>query len=171
MDNSLQSVSLQLDDTIRELISSSEEELRAVLKRIDELNIALQGKEMQTERSENEDFQVAKDERDMKNAISNLLAVKIESLQNEIGNYTPNGFITLGTTVDLKVMSVNERVPDLPKTKFIFKLVQHATADAKKQLVAIDSKVGLAIVGHQAGDIVTATTPMGLITYKIERIY
>ena len=171
MDNSLQSVSQQLDDTIRELISSSEEELRAVLKRIDELNIALQGKEMQTDRSENQDFQVAKDERDMKNAISNLLAVKIESLQNEIGNYTPNGFITLGTTVDLKVMSVNERVPDLPKTKFIFKLVQHATADAKKQLVAIDSKVGLAIVGHQAGDIVTATTPMGLITYKIERIY
>lgn len=171
MDNSLQSVSIQLDDTIRELILTSEKELESVMRRIEELNIALQGKEMQTDRSENQDFQVAKDERDMKNAISNLLAIKVESLQNEIGNYTPNGFIALGTTVELSVITINERKPDIPKTKFIFKLVQHATADAKKQLVAIDSKVGLALIGHQAGDVVTASTPMGVITYKIERIY
>lgn len=171
MDNTLKSTSLQLNEVIRDLIEESERELQSVINRINELNIALQGKDMQTDRSENQDFQVAKDERDMKNAISNLLVTKIKSLQSELDEYTPNGFVTLGTTVELKVISVNGRAPEFSNTSLIFKLVQHATSDATKKLVAIDSTVGAAIIGRAAGETIDVDAPAGLITYKIERIY
>jgi transcription elongation GreA/GreB family factor len=92
-------------------------------------------------------------------------------MSHEIGNYTPTGFIRLGTTVELIVNSIDGIQKTLPKNKFVFKLVQHDTSDALKRLVAIDSHVGAAILGRPAGDIVVVEAPGGKINYKIERIY
>lgn len=171
MDMSLKDESDRLNNTIEELIRSTEEEYNRIAARIKELTILLQEKEMQTDRSENASFQIAKDERDMKTSIGNLLLQKLQAMQSELGNYVPTGFIGLGTTVELTLLAVDGKPPFNVKTHFIFKLVQHHTSNAKKALIALDSKVGSAIIGRRAGDCVNCKAPKGLLTYKIERIY
>lgn len=171
MNASLKPESDKLDDVIRELIQNTEREYQEITARIKELSVLLTEKEMQTDRTENASFQIAKDERDMKTSIGNLLLQKLEAMRTELGTYVPTGFITLGTTVELNLMAVDDKPPKNVKTHFIIKLVQHHTSNAKKALVAIDSKIGSAIVGRRAGETVTCKAPKGLLTYKIERIY
>lgn len=171
MDNSLQSVSQQLDETIKSQIKDSYAKLDKLNREIEELNIKLQGKEMQTDRSENADFQIASDARAMKTAMANLYVKRIESMSSEVGQYTPTGFITLGTTVELKIKSVDGKPPHFDKTTLVFKLVQHDTSNALVNLVAIDTKVGQALLGRTAGQMIQVNTLSGLIDYSIERIY
>lgn len=171
MDNSLLAVSEQLNAVIVQSIAEEKEALTQLEEEIRNLNVTLQGKEMQTDRSENADFQIAKDSRDIKVALSNLHMQRIESMSSEVGNYAPTGFITLGSTVELNLMSVNGQTPHIAERLFVFKLVQHHTSNALKKLVAIDSKVGAALLGRAAGEIVDVEAPMGRLTYKIERIY
>lgn len=170
MAESLKKESEELDAVIQQVIAEARTEYDIVIKRIEELQAKLQAIE-KTDLSENADYQNAKDERDAKVAISNLLLKRIESMSTELGTYTPTGFIMLGTTVELSVITVNGKPPQLPKTNFIFKIVQHNTSNALRNLFAIDSKVGSAILGRAAGDVVDVSAPMGEITYKIERIY
>lgn len=171
MDNSLKTISSQLNDRIVQLIAEEKETLIQLENDIKELNIALQGKEMQVDRSENADFQIAKDKRDVKVALSNLHIQRIESMSSEIGEYASTGFITLGSTVELTLIAVDGQTPSLEENTFIFKLVQHHTSNALQQLVAIDSKVGASLLGRTSGEIVDVEAPMGRLTYRIERIY
>lgn len=170
MDTSLQTVSQQLDGVIQRLIVETKNDFEETGRAIEALNTRLQNME-KTDLSENADYQIAKDERDMKSALHNLLAKRIEAMSHELGNYTPTGFITLGTTVELEVIAVDGKAPMIPKTKYIVKLVQHDTSNALLDLVAIDSKVGAAILGRTAGDTVFVEAPGGIINYYIERIY
>lgn len=171
MDMSLQQDSIRLDNTIKSLIRDSEQEYNQIDNRIKELNLQLQEKDMQTDHSENASYQAAKDERDIKATIGNMLLERISSLKTEVGNYAPTGYISLGTTVDLRVLSVNGASPHFKPTQFIVKLVQHSTSKAVDNLIAIDGKVGAAILGRKAGDVVEVIAPTGKITYRIERIY
>lgn len=171
MDNTLQSVSVQLNNVMLKLIEDTKKELLDVNKRIEQLNVQLQEKEMQTDRSENASFQIAKDERDVQVTIRNLLQNRIESLESESDNYIPTGFITLGTTVELKIVAIDGKPPTIHTTTFLAKLVNHDLSKADVGFLAIDSKVGSIIMGHPAGDIVEVVTQKGVISYKIERIY
>lgn len=183
----LRVVSEKLTKDIETLIANETAELEEITARIKELNYRLQNDpDLQTDRSENASFQIAKDERDVKVNISNIKMARIESLRSELGNYTSTGYITLGTTVELRVIAVknydslsflkrkvmrgNREVEELQDTA-IFKLVRHNTSNAKCNLVSIDYIVGKAITGRTAGEVVTVTTPLGEVTYKIERIY
>ena len=171
IDQSLIGVSQELDGVVRSLIDSTELELNKLGEEIEELNVKLQGKEMRVDRSENADFQIANDSRAMKTALANLLNKRIKSLSSEVNSYTPTGFITLGTTVDLRVKSVDGKPAKLPKTQFVFKLVQHDTSDSLKGLVAIDSPVGAALLGRTSGETIIVDALGGRIEYLIERIY
>ena len=171
MDTSLESVSREFDQTIQKLIVDTKNDLSKIEDEIEELNVKLQGNDMKTDRSENADYQIASDSRAMKMAMRNLLLQRIESMSHEIGSYVHTGFIALGTTVELNVVTVDGKTPNFKKTNFIFKLVQHNTSKALLNLVAIDSKVGAAILGRTAGDDVTVEAPGGLIKYRIERVY
>lgn len=171
MDTSLKTESDKLNGVLTDLIKETENEYNEIVARIKELSVLLTEKEMQTDRTENASFQIAKDERDMKTSIGNLLLQKLEAMKTELRSYVPTGFITLGTTVELNLVSVDEKPPKHVDTHFIIKLVQHHTSNAKKRLVAIDSKVGSAIIGRRAGEVVKCKAPKGLLTYKIERIY
>lgn len=183
----LKVVSENLTKDIAQMIEDEVAELEEIMSRIKELNYRLQNDpDLQTDRSENASFQIAKDERDVKVNISNTKMARIESLRSELVSYTSTGYITLGTTVELRVIAVknydtlnflkqkvirdNREVEELQDT-IIFKLVTHNTSNAKRNLVAIDYIVGKAIVGRTAGEVVTVTTPLGEVTYKIERIY
>lgn len=170
MSNSLQEVSVQLDSVIQELIVNTKKDLDDVTKAIEVLNKKLQDME-KTDLSENADYQIAKDERALRTAMRNLLMQRIESMTSEVGTYIPTGFITLGTTVELNVIAVDGKPPKIAKTNFIVKLVKHDTSNALLNLVAIDSKVGSAIIGRTSNTEVDVEAPGGIITYKIERIY
>lgn len=163
--------SAKLDGIIRALVEEAQEALKSVNTRIAELNELLKEKEMQTDRSENASFQIAKDERDMKVALSLLYARRIASLQEELIPYNSTGFIAKGSTVKLVVETINGKNPELNQTEFICKLVSHDTSTAKKGLISIDSKVGAAILNRREGDTVSVKAPMGLVTYKIEGVY
>lgn len=171
MDTSLKTESDKLNNALSSLIEETEAEYNKIVARIKELSVLLTEKEMQTDRTENASFQIAKDERDMKTSIGNLLLQKLEAMRTELGSYVPTGFITLGTTVELSLIAVDDKPPKHVDTHFIIKLVHHHTSNATKKLVAIDSKVGSAIIGRRAGDTVNCKAPKGLLTYKIERIY
>ena len=170
MDNSLQEMSIKLDGVIQSLIEETRKDLESTNTAIEQLNIKLQNME-KTDLSENADYQIAKDERAMRIAMHNLLMKRITSMSNEVGNYVPTGFITLGTTVELNVLTVDGKAPNFDKRRFVIKLVQHDTSNALLNLVAIDSKVGAAILGRAAGDNVLVEAPGGIINYAIERIY
>lgn len=171
MDISLLPKSQELDGVIASLIDSTTQELNKLMQEIEELNVKLQGKEMRVDRSENADFQIANDARAMKTAMANLLNKRIESISGEIGSYTPTGFITLGTTVELSVISVDGKPRKLKQNRFIFKLVKHDTSNSLLNLVAIDSLVGAALQGRTVGEEVLVDALGGQIKYKIERIY
>ncbi len=171
IDTTLLPKSQELDAVILSLIDTTTKELNKLTDEIEELNVKLQGKEMRVDRSENADFQIANDARAMKTALASLLSRRIDSISSEVGSYTPTGFITLGSTVELKAITVNGKQAKLPKYTFIVKIVQHDTSDSLKSLIAIDSPVGSAILGRTAGDIVTVDASGGRIEYSIERIY
>lgn len=171
IDQSLLAESNRLNNNIVAAIESSKEELNRLMVEIEELNVKLQSKDMRVDRSENADFQIANDSRAMKVATANLLNKRIESMSQELKTYIPTGFITLGTTVEIKALTVDGKPKNLPKDKFLFKLVQHDTGDSLQSLVAIDSLVGKAIVGRTTGEIVSVVAPIGKVEYRIERIY
>lgn len=171
MDMTLKEASDKFENVMRDLIKSTEQELLDVNRRIDELNELLQTKEMNTDRSENASFQIATDERDVKVTVRSLLQKRIATFEAGIGNYTPTGFVTQGSTVELTVISIADKKPVNMKTSFIVKLVDHALSKADIGLVAVDSKVGSALLSHRAGDTIEVTAPKGLIKYRIERLY
>lgn len=140
-------------------------------KRIEELSILLQDKEMQTDRSENASFQIARDERDAKSAIKHLLEEKLSTLTTESDNYAPTGTIQLGSTVQLQLLSVDGKRPIFDKTNFIIKLVSHAIANAELGLVAFDYKVGFKLLGHKEGDTIEVQATKGSLVYQIEGVY
>lgn len=170
MDQSLKAVSEQLDNKLRELYAETLSEINAINERIEELNALLQMKEMSTDRSENASFQIAKDEQAIKVSIRGKLQKRLAMLEAGTGTYTPTGRITLGTTVEFSVITIDGKAPSKP-IQFTAKLVKHAIAKAKLGFIAEDGKVGLAFKGKKAGQTVLVRTLKGDILYKIERIY
>lgn len=170
MSESLQAESVRLDGVIQALINDTKAAADTTAKKIEELNIRLQNIE-KTDLRENADYQIAKDELAMRTAIFNLQMKRVDSMSHEMGNYTPTGFITLGSTVELDVIAINGKPPRVDRTHYIVKVVQHDTSTMKLDLMSIDSKVGAAILGRAAGDEVDVEAPGGVITYKIGRIY
>ena len=173
LDESLKSEFVKFQDVLANLAEETREELVVVTARIDELNTLLQSEEMHADRSENASFEIAKDERDTKVTIQALKQKRLTTIETEAGGeYVPLGFIQLGSIVELTLLSISGDAPDQKKnTKFIIKLVSHEIGKPKVGLVAIDSKVGTALLQHKAGDIIETSAPKGKVKYKIERIY
>lgn len=173
MDNSLQEASKEFNNVMREMVRATQEELNDVNKRIEELNELLQQKEMNTDRSENASFQIAKDERDIKVSIRSRLQKRIATFDAETEDtYSPTGFATQGSTLELSVVSIENKEPgDIKQKNFIVKLVHKDLGKADKGLVPVNSKVGAALLSHRAGDVIEVMVPKGLIKYKIERLY
>ena len=170
MDTSLQPHAEHFKVVIKELTADTENRLRDINERIDELNKLLQSKEMFTDRSENASFQIATDERDMKLAIRGKLQKRINTLQTTSEDYTPTGVITKGSTVELLLMSIDGKKPT-GQSSFIIKLVEHEIEQANKSLISIKSKVGDALLNRVAGDIIEVLAPAGKVKYRIERCY
>lgn len=170
MSQSLKEISEQLDIKLQESREETLKELATVNASIDELNALLQTKEMNTDRSENASFQIAKDARDIKVSVRSKLQKRLATLEAGSGTYVPTGIITLGTTVEFSVITIDGKPPAKP-IKMIVKLVEDSIAKAKLGFIAVGGKVGAAFVGKQSGQEVIVRALKGDILYKIERIY
>ena len=172
MDNSLQVRSQEIDHIMEKLLADSKAELAGVEESIEKISHTLATEaELKTDLSENASAQLYKDTRDMQQHAANLLRNRIEALSNYAVDYTPVGYITLGTTVEARLESINGKAPRINPNVFTFKICVHDIGDAELGLVAIDSEVGRKMLGHRAGDTIEAVTKKGVLQYRIERIY
>lgn len=152
-------------------IDTTREQLDEIEARINELSLLLQDKEMQTDRSENASFQIARDERDMKTSIRHLLEEKLTVLMSESESYVPTGIIQRGSTVQIRLVSVEGKPPLLDKVVFVVRLVSHAIANAELGLLADDYKCGEKLIGHKVGESIEVMAPKGNLRYEIEGVY
>lgn len=175
IDESLKPYSEQLNSKIIDLRRKNQNEIEKLKSEIEELNVRLQDKEMQSDRSENADYHIAVDSRDMKLSILNTRIQKDADLYAEVDSYRPSGFVTQGTTLELKILNINgnNNIDHIVKgrDKWIIRLVSDGTSKATYGLVSVQSPVGAALLNHKAKDIIKVDTPYGNITYSIERIY
>lgn len=172
MDTSLKVEADKLTARIGLIINKEQEMYEQYSQKVKDLSFALQNdKRLQGDLSENNSYHIAKEERDVAQAMLNVIGSRIEALQCEVNDYVPSGFITLGTTVELRLISIDGQPSSYSNQRFIVRVVNHATGKAADGFVAIDSPVGDAIIGKSAGDEVIAISPGGRVQYKIERIY
>lgn len=172
MDISLKSEAEKLTESIKRLIKEEEDSYIIYANRVAELTNELQtNPDLQNDRSENNSFVVTKENRDIAQAMVNTISARIESLRGELTAYKPTGYITLGTTVELRLLSIDGMPPSYETKSFIIKIVNHATGKASAGLIANDSPIGLAVLGKKAGDEIVAIAPGGRVRYKIERMY
>ena len=73
-----------------------------------------------------------------------------------------NDGIVIGSTVRVYDITFDEEL--------VYKIVGSAEADPIKNQISNESPVGAALLGHKAGDRVTAAAPMGALEFEIREI-
>lgn len=167
----IQEESEALELLLSKACDSWKEELDSIDAEIKSLNAILQDKESQTDRSENATFQIAKDTRDVKMSAYAAVYSKIAAYSEYKRDYVPTGAITVGSTVEVKPLSVNGSTDVDQCAHRIIKLVGSNLSDAQNRLVSVDSALGSALLGHRPGEQISIKTRKGLVTYLIERMY
>ncbi len=170
LDTSLKPEADKLNERARGIVAELQQKCIELARELDIANENVRNQE-KTDASENADLQIARERQAMANHASITTQRQLSALSACIEDYTPMGSVTLGTTMELKLLSVNGMQPTLKKTTYYVKIVEHDASDAENGFIAQDCKVGLACLGKVAGDIVTVKAPMGALQYKIERIY
>jgi transcription elongation factor GreA len=109
--------------------------------------------------SENADYTVAKEEQ----AFLEGRIQELETLLREavIVDGPAQGVVGVGSTV------IVSEAGGPPET---FYLVGNKEADPRQGRISHESPIGLALVGHEVGDTVQATTPGGTLTFAILEI-
>lgn len=113
--------------------------------------------------SENSEYDDAKNEQAMLEArivtieatLKNAVIIDEEGISNEhihVGSSVKLENITLGREVTYKIVGSNEANPSEGK-------------------ISDESPVGLALLGHAAGDVVEVEAPMGVIGFKVLEIF
>lgn len=170
LDVSLKPEADKLNDRARVIVDELKRKCADLARELDLANENVRNQE-KTDARENADLQIARERQAQANHANITTQRQLAALSSCIENYEPKGSVTLGTTIELKLLAVNGDTPVVKKTTYIVKIVEHDASDAENGFIAQDCKVGLACLGKVAGDVVTVKAPMGALQYKIERIY
>lgn len=170
IDETLKSKSIEFNATIQSLIDTTTADMEKEKDALEKAKAILMATD-KGDASENAPLQIARDEVAMRTSMVSLFTKRIESMADDLSTYTPNGIIQLGTTCEVTLNSVPDGLKQLDGKRFIIKLVRHDTSKANLGLVAVDTKLGNALIGRTAGELVTINAPAGSMTYQIERIY
>ncbi len=112
--------------------------------------------------SENSEYDEAKNEQAMVETriieIENLLVDAIVVSEDDIST----DMVSLGSTVKIKNLK-SDKIDT-------YKIVGSTEASPLKKKISDESPVGLALMGHKAGEIVDAEVPSGTIQYEIIEI-
>ncbi len=112
--------------------------------------------------SENSEYDEAKNEQAMvetrvieiENLLIDVIVVSDEDISTDV--------VSLGSTVRIKNLK-NEK-------EDTYKIVGSTEASPLKKKISDESPVGLALIGHKAGEIVNAEVPSGIVQYEILEI-
>lgn len=167
---SIQEEAKRLEDLLAQQVNAWRKDLEDIKEEIKQLDATLQEKEAKTDRSENATFQIAKDTRDLKMGVATTISKKIDLYSSHENTYVPTGVITVGSTVEVRPLTVNGVSDSDPRGHRVIKLVEAGLSDAMN-LVGIDSVVGAALLGHREGETITVRTRKGIVTYVIERMH
>ena len=145
------------------LIRKFEEEIQALDR---ELKLELP-KEIKRARElgdlrENAEYAAAKERQRLVEARISLLRKRVSEIALMNVDRIPADRAGFGST-----LHVVEDTGD----KLVFQLVMPEDADAPKGLVSTTSPIGRALLGKQAGDCVTVTTPGGTRGFEIVKLY
>lgn len=138
---------------------------------IQRIQIKLQSDELKTDRSENADYQIAADTYARLQVSKRDISNKIEAYERYNAEYIPSEYITIGTTVQLKLLSENGAPTAREQRVFYVKLVPADLSAARIGAITEDSAVGKAIKGKYKGDTIKIHTRKGELEYIIEEVY
>lgn len=124
-----------------------------------------------TDRSENAVFQIASDNYARLQISKRDIDNKIEAYNKYNVEYVPSDYITVGSTIALKLISENKRPPETGTQVYYIKLVPADLGVAKIGAISTNSAVGRAIQGKYTGDIFKVKTRKGEIEYEILEVY
>lgn len=98
------------------------------------------------------------------------IATRIKQIENTLAdaqvieiNNGPCEKVVFGTTVRLVEVKTKEEK--------MYILVGQEEANIKNGSISVQSPIGRALIGHQAGDTVQVTRPAGMIEYEIREIF
>ena len=112
--------------------------------------------------SENADYAAAKEEQAfIEGRIQELTLVLRDVIIIE-ENHRHNGSVAIGSTVIIQEGREAEET---------FQIVGPHEADPRKGMISYDSPIGQALMGHAAGEMVSAATPGGEIHFRIIEIH
>lgn len=136
---------------------------------------------------ENAQLQTAREKQARANHECFMQQKRLDAFESSLTNYEPIGVITMGTTVQITLVSIDGNSPDASviasmqppdvvsdettKAERTLRMVHHDASDIASGFMSIDSRLGAAIIGHVEGDEITINAPRGTLCYKIERIY
>lgn len=111
--------------------------------------------------SENSEYDEAKDSQASNEARISEIEEMLKHV-HVIEKNDKNDGITIGSTVRVYDVEFDEELT--------YKIVGSNEADPEKNLISNESPVGMALLGHKAGEKVIAAAPMGNLEFEIREI-
>lgn len=90
--------------------------------------------------------------RDIEGRLANAQVIDVTSI-------APTGKVIFGTTVEIVNVDTDESV--------IYQIVGDDEANIKIRKISVSSPIARALIGKEAGDVVTVRTPGGMVEYEI----
>ncbi len=140
-------------------------ELDASIKRLSDILASTE----KTDMSENATYTITRDERDMKMASKSIILDKINAYEESVGTYTPSGYIQLGSTFVLELVSVDGVRQG--NVLHPMKLTPDAVSSGVSGLLSIASPVGSALIGRRPDETIEVQVPRGACVYRVREVY
>ena len=93
--------------------------------------------------------------RDIEGRLQNSVVIDVASIEH-------TGKVIFGTTVEIANIETDESVT--------YQIVGEDEADIKQGKISVTSPIARALVGKSEGDVVTVTTPGGMVEYEIVEV-
>lgn len=167
----LQQKSEEIDSALAKIADLWRKRAIEIEEGIKQEQAILASDEAKTDRSENAVYQIAIDNFSRLQVSKRDIDNKIDAYNNYNIEYIPSEFITMGATVQLKLLSENGHAPSISRTTRYIKLVPEDLGAAKIGAVSESSPVGRALRGKCKGDVFKVRTRKGEIEYMIEEVY
>lgn len=124
-----------------------------------------------TDRSENAVYQIAADNYARLQMSKRDIENKIDAYKTYNAEYVPCEYVTLGTTVEIDLISENGNTPDAGIRTFYIKVVPAELGAARIGAISVNSSVGNAIKGKYKNDKFKIKSRKGEIEYLIKEVY
>lgn len=167
----LRSKSKEIDEKLAKTAESWYKRAADIDKSIQKEQEILLSDAAKTDRSENAVYQIASDNYAHLQVSKRDIDNKIEAYRLYNVEYVPSEYITIGTTVKLKLISENGGAPSGGQRDFYIKIVPPDLGVAIIGAISTNSPVGKAIRGKYKGDTFKVRTRKGEIEYLIEEVY